>query len=513
MSFARRLLRAFEGSDLAHGRTTVGRVARNGKAEANSYVAREVLTEDHVKAHLAGKQGVGAIPINSKNECRFGALDIDDYDLDHKALAARIKKHSLPLVQCRSKSGGAHLYLFLDDWYPASMVREYLAEVSAVLGYAGREIFPKQDKILLDRGDVGNFINMPYFNAEMTVRYAVSETGDALSLEEFLDKVEAARVPLSKLEVAPHVEKREDLKDYPPCLEQIVQQGVVNQYRNITMFNLVVAHRKANPENWKRMLEESNARYCESPLPAEEIVNLQKQHEKKSYGFQCNTSPLNNFCNKELCKARKFGIGGGGLAEFPKLTGMTILNSSPKMFFLDYDGKRLEVTSEQLSSQASFQKACVEQVNRMPPTLKAPEWNRIVNELLETAIQLEAPPELTIRGQFEDLMREYCTSNIKAMVPEEVVMGKPWTDKGLTKFTFTGLMEFLKFRGFTNVTRVQIQNFIKDLNDGNTCHGHQALRKEDGTPTTVRVWWVPAYKEEQVDMRAETRRDEKSIPF
>jgi len=513
MSNARRLLLAFEGSDLAHGRTTVGRVARNGKAEANSYVIREMMTEEHVTAHLAGKQGVGAIPINSKNECKFGAIDVDDYDLDHKALALKIKAQNLPLVQCRSKSGGAHLYLFLDSWYPASLVREYLTEAAALLGFAGREIFPKQDKILFDRGDVGNFINTPYFNADETVRYAISETGESMSLAEFLDKVDASRVPLSKLEIAPQQAPREDLKDYPPCLEQIVQQGVVNQYRNITLFNLTVAHRKASPEGWKKLVEESNVRYCDEPLGAEEIVILQKQHDKKVYGFQCSVQPLCNFCNKDLCKSRKYGVGGSGPIEFPKLTGMTILNSTPKMFFLDYEGKRLELTSEQLSSQAAFQKACIEQVDMMPPTIKPGDWNKIVNELLSTAIKLEAPPELTLRGQFEDLIREYCTSNIKAMVPEEMVMGKPWADKGVTKFTFGGLMEFLKFRGFTNVTRVQIQNFIRDLNGGGTCQGHQAVKKEDGAPSTIRVWWVPAYKESQVDMRSESRREATNIPF
>lgn len=513
MNLAARLLQAFQGSDLAHGRTTVGRVARNGKAEANSFVTREVMTEEHVKAHIAGKQGVGAIPINSKNECMFGAIDVDEYDLDHKALAAKLKKTQLPLVQCRSKSGGAHLYLFLDSWYPAVMVREYLGEVASILGYAGCEIFPKQDKILFDRGDVGNFINTPYFKADMTVRYAVSETGEAMSLEEFLDKVEATRVPLSKLEIAPHVESREDLKDYPPCLEQIILQGVVNQYRNITMFNMIVAHKKASPEGWGKLLEEGNVRYCETPIDAGEIVTLKKQHEKKVYGFQCSAQPLSNFCNKELCRSRKYGIGGGGHSEFPKLTGMTILNSSPKMFFLDYEGQRLELQAEQLSGQAAFQKACIEQVNMMPPTVKANDWNKIVNDLLQTAIKLEAPPELTLSGQFDDLIKEYCTSNIRAMVPEEMTMGKPWADKGLTKFTFAGLMEFLKFRGFTNVTRVQIQNFIKDLNAGATCNGHQAVRKEDGTTTTLRVWWVPAYKESHVDMRAENRDAREDIPF
>jgi hypothetical protein len=50
-------------------------------------------------------------PINQDNLCKFGALDIDTYDLDHKALGAKIRKLKLPLLHCRSKSGGAHLVL------------------------------------------------------------------------------------------------------------------------------------------------------------------------------------------------------------------------------------------------------------------------------------------------------------------------------------------------------------------------------------------------------------------
>jgi len=39
------------------------------------------------------------------------------------------------------------------------------------------------------------------------------------------------------------------------------------------------------------------------------------------------------------------------------------------------------------------------------------------------------------------------------------------------------------------------------------------VRKEDGGTTTVRVWWVPAYKDEQVDMKVETNDEAARIPF
>ena len=85
MSLAERLLAAFEGSIAGHGKTTVGRVGRTGKVDAKSLIVREQITEEKVQAHIEGKQGVGAIPINQDNLCKFGALDIDTYDLKHKA--------------------------------------------------------------------------------------------------------------------------------------------------------------------------------------------------------------------------------------------------------------------------------------------------------------------------------------------------------------------------------------------------------------------------------------------
>jgi len=103
MSTAAKFLSAFEGSEVAHGQTTVGRTARNGKAEAKSMIIREPLTEDLVERHLSGGGGVGSIPINGNNLCRFAAIDVDDYDLDLQEVNRRVQAVNLPLVLCRSK--------------------------------------------------------------------------------------------------------------------------------------------------------------------------------------------------------------------------------------------------------------------------------------------------------------------------------------------------------------------------------------------------------------------------
>ena len=154
MSLTDRFKAAFRGSDLAHGQTTIGKTRRNGKTDAKSYIVKQPLTKDLIEEHLKGTKGVGSIPINDKNLCNFGVLDIDTYPIDHLEVLKKSRKLKLPLVVCRSKSGGAHLFLFMKTETSASEIRDYLGEMSAALGYAGCEIFPKQDRILAERGDV-----------------------------------------------------------------------------------------------------------------------------------------------------------------------------------------------------------------------------------------------------------------------------------------------------------------------------------------------------------------------
>ena len=98
------------------------------------------------------------------------------------------------------------------------------------------------------------------------------------------------------------------------------------------------------------------------------------------------------------------------------------------------------------------------------------------------------------------------------MHPEELIHGKPWTDEGLTMFTMTGLMEFLNNRKFTNFTRAQVQEQLKKFNSEQDCSGHKSIRKESGDRTTIRVWWVPEFKEEEVKLETEEISHDE-IPF
>jgi len=524
MSIEQRFLDAFDGSSEGHGQTTVSSTkrSRDGKAEAKSFVVRGPLTEAHIAGHLSGQQGIGAIPITRENKAKFGAIDIDQYDLDHKALIAKVRKYRLPVIPCRSKSGGAHLFVFLTDWVEARMLREYLGEMASALGYAKAEIFPKQDSILIEKGDVGNFINLPYFDAESTMRYGFNEVGEALTLEEFLDAVERSRVDLSAMEFLTYVDEetpaddipeRAWLKEVPPCIRNKLREGPIGSERNHWAFQYTVFAKKKDIDNWKPLVEEFNSREFSPPLASQELSNtVLRSHEKKEYGYKCNEPSISAYCDKKACRKLKHGIGSR-TADMPNIGGLTILMSDPKLLFLDVDGKRLEITMKQLQHQSLFQESCMEQLLFAPQKLKDPDWVAMVNELLRNSTQVPVPEELTTRGQFEALLKTYCTSRIKAKDPEELAVGKPWTDEtqGRTMFMMDGLFEFLRQRNFTLLTRPQVQQVLKSLNRDEDCNGHKNIKKADGTWTTVRVWWVPVFKNDEVSMPP--KEVQSDVPF
>jgi hypothetical protein len=106
----------FLGCERAHG--YYGPLAPDptrgdGKLKGQALTKREPLTDALWESHLAGKTGIGVIPIRDDSTCVFGAIDIDAYtDFNPASVAAEVARLKLPMVVCRSKSGGAHVYCF-----------------------------------------------------------------------------------------------------------------------------------------------------------------------------------------------------------------------------------------------------------------------------------------------------------------------------------------------------------------------------------------------------------------
>jgi hypothetical protein len=176
MSLAQRFYDLFKGSDIAHG-TYVVKTSRasDGKKQGTAKVIREATTVAMWEEHLKGGTGLGIIPIRSDNTCQWGAIDIDQYDVSHKQLVTTLRENKIPAVVGRTKSGGAHVWIFLTEAVEAEEVQRKMTELAAALGFSGSEIFPKQSTILLERGDTGNFLNMPYHAGAKSTRYGFDE--------------------------------------------------------------------------------------------------------------------------------------------------------------------------------------------------------------------------------------------------------------------------------------------------------------------------------------------------
>jgi hypothetical protein len=438
---------------------------------------------------------------------------VDQYPLDHKKLIEQIRKIKLPLVICRSKSGGAHCFLFATEWIEAKDMQATLQQMSAALGYGGSEIFPKQIKLHLDRDDVGNFLNLPYFNAEEGLRYAIKDDGTSATLDEFLELYEQYKQTpeqIASLQLG-DAKKEEPMMDGPPCLQILASKKISEGGRNNGLFNLGVYLRKAYPDSWETEILNYNMQYLEPPLPLSEVNIVAKQLERKEYAYKCSDAPINAYCNKTLCLTRKHGVGAA--VQGAVIANLRKYNSIPPVWFVDVNGEPLEMDTEGLLNQAIFQRSCMEQLNFMPRSVSRIIWENRIGALMqemkenESAI-IDVAQDASVSGQFYDHLEEFCQHMQQAEDKEEILLKRPWTDEE-AKVTYFRLKDFdahLKRNKFFEYKSHKIAQRLRDIG------GTSTLLRIKGRP--VRLWQIPSFDAVEVELPApEFGGDEKKEVF
>jgi hypothetical protein len=494
VSDAERFSSIFDGLAQAYGTYRVERKAASGKNTGRAAVIREPRTVELWENHLQGKgDGLAIIPINEDNECLWGCIDVDQYPLDHKQLVQKIRRLKLPLVVCRSKSGGAHVYLFVTEWVSAKGMREVLQHLASLLGIGNNcEIFPKQVELNLERGDVGNMLNTPYFDAENGLRYAFLDDGSSATLAEFFElHAKHVQTPeqLDSLVVEPPAGSDMPLPEGPPCLQILAANKISEGGRNNGLFNLGVYLRKAYPDTWESEILTYNLTFLDPPLPLNEVNIVVKQLGKKDYGYRCKDAPISSYCNADVCRTRRYGVGAAA-------SGMDIANlrkydSVPPIWFVDVNGRPLEIDTEALMNQIAFQKACVEQLNFMPRSTSKQSWETRINSLLQTMSEtegaiIEVSADASNTGQLYDYLEEWCTSMQKAATKEEILLRRPFTDEdGRTYFRLKDFEAYLKKHRFTEFRSYKLAQRLRDRNGESV-----VLRLRD---RSVRVWSIPSF--------------------
>lgn len=461
-----RLARLFRGLPRAHGVYDLSR-AKQGetkKVEGSARTVREPVSTQLWEAHVEGRQGLGIVPINDEGVSYFGAIDVDQYDINIADVEARCAILRLPLIPTRTKSGGIHLYCFTGLGVPARLLRSRLTEWAVALGVGGSEIFPKQNA-LLDESDVGNWINMPYFNAQETERYGVSN-GAKQSLIEYVDYAEDRQVTEDYLLTAV-LPENPDFMQGPPCLQTLAGRGFGSGSRNKGLFAIGVYLKKRfpNDEEWAGQLRIYNTKFMKPALEEAELKTIIKSLGRKEYNFACSQDPIKSFCNRTLCRTRDFGIGKADTKDW----GITIdseaqiIMTEPPYWVLTVNGTRMRFFSEDLMKQPRFQELCMQKIRFLPPTLPRDEWTVNINKIISTATEIEAPSDSGPEGELRWYLHQFCTVYPQAETREEMLTGKPWIDTGYIFFRGNDFKRYLEAQHFRALTGNKLYAAMRDF--------------------------------------------------
>lgn len=493
-AIAQRFYDRFAALDRVYGRYFLNKSAVTNhkpgtKLEGGADTVHDRPTIELWNQHLAGTLQLGLVPIRDDGTCRWGAIDIDKYDINHETIEQQVRDAGLPLLLCKTKSGGAHLYCFTSEDVPAEIMRGKLMEWAIALGHSGVEVFPKQSR-LAGKNDDGSWINMPYSGGEDTARYCVY-MGARLGPEAFLDLIalnfDFDEESLRAVEAPVPERITAHFDNCPPCIQTLVSRGPIDELRNQFLFNAIIYLRKAHGDEFREeMVDEYNQAFVDPPLGHKELAHLIKSTGKKLYNYKCNDEPIRSVCNRQICLTRKYGVGGAEGDPGVVFGQLVKLNSDPPIWLWDVDGRRLELSTDELHIQSRFHKKCTEAINKWPNMLKTRAWQELVRERLAAVEVREVPADASMSGQIYSYLETYCTSRIKARSKEELLSRKPWDDKDNGRTYFHG-PDFIKYL-HTQGIHVQPRQVWASLQNLKVEHHGISIKGK-----FINVWSIPTF--------------------
>jgi hypothetical protein len=438
---AERFWLLFEGAAKSHGTHGVPSGSGVKKEIRNSArTVKEPVTEDLWRAHLAGTRPLGIVTIREDDTCRWAAIDVDDYTVDHAQLATTLQGAGVPALVCKTKSGGAHVYLFFSEPVLAERVLPRMRDLAALVGRGTSEIFPKQVKFPRGKDEFGSWLNMPYFGGDEGERFCVRPDGRGMTMEAFLDAAEKLRLSgeqFAALSLRPRVD---DFASGPPCLETLATAGFQKGSLNNGMLALATFAKKAHPDDWELMLPGWNQQLFNPPLPMDVVKDIIKRLRRKDYNYRCKDQPICNHCNVALCRTRPHGVGDGDdNMDVDLLEAMEVVLTDPAVYYVSLRGMqgRVQVYAEQLLDMRAFQLAAARQLSKVLPDYSRKGWQTALQRLFDTRTETVVSADAGPDGRFHEVLDRYVTQRWRAETKDEILLGKPWRDESSGKVLFT----------------------------------------------------------------------------
>ena len=392
----------------------------------------EPLTEEIYTSHLAGKISIGIQPCNIDKEARLGVIDVDpkDYaDFDKKFFIDKIQEFDLPLIPVESKSGGLHLWIFINEFMSAKDIVSFLTNLLPLFKLKpNTEIFPKQTELTKDEstGKIGpgQFINLPYYGEE---RKALNVDGTSFTLNNFLQLIEANTVSKNDLQQITDGIDRQiyegvngDFIDGPPCMAVLSKLSKEKNFdgKDRFMYNYHVLVKMKYPDTWEDKVKNAPVKYFEeihgNAWTDQKLKAKIKSWAKTEKGYTCNQDPLFEHCKKGICVKKKFGVLSGSKGSYPGLTNLRKIEifEEPEYEFdvtkPDGIGKATVHcrSVEHLNDQRKRRNAISKAAGFLAPLIKGEAEQTIMDALYETQQSVHPPIGTSPKEKLHDVLHE-----------------------------------------------------------------------------------------------------------
>ena len=491
---------------------------------------KKPVTIDDFRAHLNGEYGVAVEPLRDtqndkgiqRNMCFYCLIDIDVYDKSFFPMIQSMYRHGLKFCAVRSKSGGLHIYFMFQNAEKAKDARDMLRRIVDVFGmdkiYCGPsgskvEIFPMHDAEA--PGSDGKCVFLPYYNVAGagTTNYMYGADGSVIN---FADALESIKRNYTSVREMNEVLDRLPYSDAPYCIQAIALSNSLgeNEGRNKFMFHSCVYLKKkfgAKTDSFKELLELD--KYLASPLQDEqegmkELQDTYNSAMSKDWAFSCKQEPMCNFCNKELCTARKFsGVVKRGTdnintgADFLGPISRVLARVPYYLWEIAPPGKpakevRFDNISE-LASQSIVQQKCWDQLGWAPLPIKVPMWVETVNTCMEgiedRQITVSEESDTSELSELHSLIVGYLThAQVQNGAEYMVNVGQVFVRDGKYYFTTDGVKTYLRVQKF-NLGRT---NLREELMSFGCTEGELSYTGRSGRTMQVKCW----VKEEDAEL-------------
>ena len=477
---SKKYIKFFDGFRKAYGTAELKNAERDpdsGKLKlpngAYGWTHQE-LTDEIYEKHLNGTLSIGVQACTENSQARFGVIDIDpkSYDsFDKKFIIDKIQEYKLPLIPVLSKSGGMHLYLFMDSFVLATKIVSFLSNLLPIFRLPPNcEIFPKQTQLTKDpesgKTNVGQFINLPYF--KKSERLAINLDGKTFTFDEFIAVIESNTVNENGLkEITESIEKKDlegvddEFTEGPPCLAHLskIMKNPGFDGKDRFMYNYHVFVKMKYPDDWQQRVMNAPVKYFE-PVHANaweaKAVNAKvRSWSKSEKGYTCTQSPLNDYCKKGICVKKKYGILAGSKGSYPILSNLRKIDIEPEPEYefdvTKPDGigkasvycKSIEHVTDQRKRRNSIARAA----GFPPPIIKAPEDQLILESLFSTQKVVNPPIGTSPKEKLHDVIHAKINGP-KAMNDAAFKSGTVLIEDGKAYFKFDKFYDKLRAKNW-----------------------------------------------------------------